>query len=152
MKEAVRRGYTSADPAAGVESFTEKYKVRGIITPDEIHALFTQESLTSVGKDERVYFAASILGVATGLRQGEIRGLRIQDVHPQYVEVCGSWEEKHGLHGAKWGSERLVPIPSRIAMEIDSLLQELRKRLRNRPLPSGGDQGLGVDILRQQDG
>jgi len=30
--------------------------------------------------------------------------------------------------------------------------QEQRKRLRNRPLPSGGDQGLGVDILRQQDG
>jgi hypothetical protein len=29
---------------------------------------------------------------------------------------------------------------------------KLRKRLRNRPLPSGGDQGLGVDILRQQDG
>ncbi len=128
MKEAVRRGYASADPAAGVECFAEKYKVRGIITPDEIHALFAQESLTSIWKDERVYFAASILGVATGLRQGEIRGLRIQDVHPQYVEVCGSWEERHGLHGAKWGSERLVPIPSRVAMEIDSLLQELPNR------------------------
>jgi len=66
-----------------------------------------------------------MLGVATGLRQGEIRGLRIQDVHPQYVAVCGSWEERHGLHGAKWGSERLVPIPSRVAMELDFLVRAL---------------------------
>jgi hypothetical protein len=43
MKEAVRKGYATADPAAGVESFTEKFKVRGIIIPDEIHALFRRE-------------------------------------------------------------------------------------------------------------
>ena len=29
MKEALRRGYVNADPAAGVESFAEKYKVQG---------------------------------------------------------------------------------------------------------------------------
>ena len=40
MIEAVRIGYANADPAAGVESFTEKHKVRGIITPDEILASF----------------------------------------------------------------------------------------------------------------
>jgi integrase len=125
MKEAVRRGYANADPAAGVESFTEKFKVRGIITPDEIQSLFSPKSLPSVWNGERVYFAASILGVATGLRQGEVRGLRIQDIHPQHVTVCGSWEERHGLHGAKWGSERLVPIPSRIAIELDSLVRQL---------------------------
>ena len=76
-------------------------------------------------KGECIYFAASLLGVTTGLRQGEIRGLRIQDVHPQYVTICGSWEERHGLHGAKWGSERLVPIPSRVALELDSLIRKL---------------------------
>ena len=43
MKEAVRRGYVNADPATGVDSFTEKFKVRGIITPDEIHELFSPE-------------------------------------------------------------------------------------------------------------
>ena len=126
MKEALRRGYVNADPAAGVESFTEKYKVRGIITPEEIHALFNTEALISVWKGERVYFVASLLGVATGLRQGEIRGLRNQDVHPQYVAVCGSWEERNGLHGAKWGSERIVPIPSRVAVELDALAKEAR--------------------------
>jgi integrase len=126
MKEAVRRGYASADPAAGVESFTEKYKVRGIITPEEIHALFNTEALISVWKGERIHFVASLLGVATGLRQGEVRGLRNQDVHPQYVAVCGSWEERNGLHGAKWGSERIVPIPSRVAVELDVLAKEAR--------------------------
>ena len=126
MKEALRRGYLNADPAAGVESFTEKFKVRGIITPEEIHALFNAEALISLWKGERVHFVASLLGVATGLRQGEIRGLRNQDIHPQYVAVCGSWEERNGLHGAKWGSERIVPIPSRVAVELDALAKEAR--------------------------
>ena len=126
MKEALRRGYVNADPAVGVESFTEKYKVRGIITPEEIQALFSKEALESVWKGERVYFVASMLGVATGLRQGEVRGLRNQDVHQDYVAVCGSWEERNGLHGAKWGSERIVPIPQRVANELDMLAQSAR--------------------------
>ena len=81
MKEALRRGYVNADPAVGVESFTEKYKVRGIITPEEISVLFNKDALSSIWKGERVFFVASLLGVATGLRQGEVRGLRNQDVH-----------------------------------------------------------------------
>ncbi len=121
MKEALRRGYINTDPAAGIESFTEKYKVRGIITPEEIQALFSKEALSLVWKEQRVHYVASMLGVATGLRQGEIRGLRNQDIHPDYVAVCGSWEERNGLHGAKWGSERIVPIPSRVAEEVDLL-------------------------------
>ncbi len=129
MKEALRRGYVNADPAAGVESFTEKYKVRGIITPEEINALFNKDALLSIWKGERVFFVASLLGVATGLRQGEVRGLRNQDVHQDYVAVCGSWEERNGLHGAKWGSERIVPIPSRVANELDALAQDARYRI-----------------------
>jgi site-specific recombinase XerD len=121
MKEALRHGYLNSDPAAGVESFAEKYKVRGIITPEEINLLFNKDALASVWEGERVYFAASLMGLATGLRQGEVRGLRNQDVHPEYVAVCGSWEERNGLHGAKWGSERIVPIPSRVADELDAL-------------------------------
>ncbi len=126
MKEALRRGYVNADPAAGVESFTEKYKVRGIITPDEIKALFGLDALSAIWKGERVFFVASLLGVATGLRQGEVRGLRNQDIHPEYVTVCGSWEERNGLHGAKWGSERIVPIPSRVTFELKALAKEAR--------------------------
>jgi integrase len=97
-----------------------------------------------VWKGERIYFTASILGVATGLRQGEIRGLRIQDVRPQYVTLCGSWEEKHGLHGAKWGSERLVPIPSRVAIEPDSLVRQLPHREAEDLVFCGANRGQPV--------
>ena len=102
MKEAVRKGYANADPAAGVESFTEKFKVRGVITPDEIHALFSPKSLSSVWKGEQVYFAAAILGVATGLRRGEIRGFRIQDVHPQCIAVSGRFVVHHTPTHSSW--------------------------------------------------
>jgi site-specific recombinase XerD len=43
MKEAVRKEYVNAGPAVVVESFNEKHKVRGLITPNEIHALFGSE-------------------------------------------------------------------------------------------------------------
>ncbi|MGO9412372.1 MAG: hypothetical protein ACLQCB_16660 [Spirochaetia bacterium] len=93
----------NADPAVGVESFTEKYKVRGIITPEEISVLFNKDALSSIWKGERVFFVAALLGVATGLRQGEVRELRNQDVHSEYATVCGSWEERNGLRGAPVG-------------------------------------------------
>ena len=50
MKKALRRGYVNADSAVGVESFREKYKVRGIITPEEINAPFNKDSLLSIWK------------------------------------------------------------------------------------------------------
>jgi hypothetical protein len=97
---------THSATTAGSAMRTEKNKIRGIITPHEINALFNKNALLSIWKCERVFFVASLLGVATGLRQGEVRGLPNQDVHQDYVAVCGSWEERNGLHGAKWGSER----------------------------------------------
>ena len=38
--------------------------------------------------------------------------------------MCGSWEERNGLHRAKWGSERTVLIPSRVAKELDLLARD----------------------------
>ena len=79
--------------------------------PIEIRLLFGPDALETRWAGARPPFAAAFLGIAAGLRMGEVRALRIQDVQPEFVKVSGSWEELHGRKGAKWNSERLVPIP-----------------------------------------
>jgi integrase len=59
---------------------------------------------------------------------GEVRALRIRDVHEEFVSVTGSWEELYGRKTPKWGSERLVPIPSRVAEQLEALVLESHYR------------------------
>ena len=44
------------------------------------------------------------------------------------MTVTGSWEELHGRKCAKWNSERLVPIPSRVAEELEAVIMASRYR------------------------
>jgi integrase len=124
MKEACRRGFTSADPAAGVERLHEKRRSRGILYPVEIRALFGLEALTHFWQGERAYYAAALLAIATGARLGEARPLRVQDVLPEFIVIAGSWEDGYGRKGAKWGSERVVPISTRVATELEAVIKE----------------------------
>jgi integrase len=119
MKEACRRGFTGADPAAGIERLHEKRQPRGILFPVEIRALFDTKALTLFWQEERPYYAAAFLAIASGARLGEARALRIQDVRPEFIVIAGSWEDGYGRKGAKWGSERIVPIPTRVAAESE---------------------------------
>jgi len=123
MAEATRHGFCAADPAAGIEMLAEKRKERGVLLPEEIRKLFAADALEKVWKGESMFFAAAMLAITGGLRAGEIRGLRVMDAHSDFVTVAGSWEEGHGRGGAKWGSERIVPIPSRTANELQGIIK-----------------------------
>jgi integrase len=128
MKEATRRGFIGADPAAGMERLAEHPHPRGILMPVEIRLLFGPDALETRWAGARPLFAAAFLGIAAGLRMGEVRAIRIQDVHEEFVSVTGSWEELYGRKAPKWGSERLVPIPSRVAAQLEALVLESRYR------------------------
>ena len=40
------------------------------------------------------------------------------------IVIAGSWEDGYGLKGAKWGSERVVPISTRVATELATVIEE----------------------------
>jgi integrase len=124
MKEACRRGFVGADPASGIVRLHEKRKPRGILYPNEIRTLFGSGALLQHWKNERPYYAAAFLATASGARLGEVRGLRVQDVRPEFIAIAGSWEDGYGLKGAKWGSERVVPISTRVASELATVIAE----------------------------
>jgi len=123
MAEATRRGFCAADPAAGIAMLAEKRKERGVLLPDEIGKLFATNAVEKVWNGEIMFFAAAMLAITGGLRAGEIRALRVMDAHTEFVTVAGSWAEGQGRGGAKWGSERIVPIPSRTANELQTLIK-----------------------------
>jgi integrase len=128
LKEACRRGFIGADPAAGLERLAEHSHPRGILWPAEIRLLFGPDALETHWAGARPLFAAAFLGIAAGLRMGEVRALRVQDVQSEFVTITGSWEESYGRKGAKWDSERVVPIPSRVAEQLDALVLGSRYR------------------------
>jgi integrase len=122
MKEACRRGFISADPVAGLERLAEHPRPRGILMPLEIRLLFGPDALETLWAEARAPFTAAFLGIAAGLRMGEVRALRIQDVQSEFVTITGSWEELYGRKGAKWDSNRLVPIPARVAEQLEIIV------------------------------
>jgi len=105
VKAAYRKKLLRRMPV--VEAVSEKdRKQRGVYLPGEIRALFKLE-----WPDRRRY-VANKLAAATGMRAGEITGLREGNVHPEYIEVEHTWSPRFGLGPTKTGRPRIAPIPS----------------------------------------
>lgn len=111
LKEAVRLQILPRDPSAGIEMLSEDTDERGILTPDEVAELFRLE-----WPDERSKIA-SILGAVSGMRLGEIVGLRIEYVNADknviMVVRSYSYYEKR-LKGTKTEKSRAIYTDSSI--------------------------------------
>lgn len=99
------------NPLTAVKPYKEINEKRGIPTVEEFKKL-----LDHGGLDPRVHLAIAFGGLC-GLRMGEVRGLRWEDVdlvakraniHTSFVEVDGEREQ------AKHGSNRVVPVPDTV--------------------------------------
>ena len=56
------------------------------------------------------------------MRMGEIRGLQVECVYKDYVEIRHSWEEKYGLKEPKYGSVRDIPISPPVFDALDRVI------------------------------
>ena len=54
-------------------------------------------------------FVINVLAASTGARMGEIRGLLLENVFPDHLEIQHGWEDHSGLEEPKWGSVRDIP-------------------------------------------
>jgi len=106
-KELIER-----DVTAGMTWFSGKSKERSILTPELAAAVFRVQ-----WKDERSKLA-SMLAMVSGLRAGEIQGLKIQDLGQDCLYVRHSWNFQDGLKTTKNNESRIVEIP------FPGLLQE----------------------------
>ena len=119
LKWAFEMGELPFHPGTGVKPVAEKPTKRQIFTLDECEKLWSVE-----WKDPR-YRAACMLSATTGMRLGEVRGLQVKNLHLEKgtIDIVASFQDREGLKGCKWNSERLN-------MPIADLVDTLREVLR----------------------
>jgi integrase len=122
IKWAYIEGIIQSDPSAGLSTFTGDKVSRDILTEEETEALFKIN-----WRDKRAY-TASLLSLTTGLRSGEIRALRKNDIGGGILHVTHSWNNIEGLKCPKNGERRVVPLLPQVRAMLLQLLQETPHR------------------------
>lgn len=112
LREAVRLGYLSRNPAASMQKFGNDTREKGIPTDEEMRRLVELPDL-----DARVR-CALFLGAFSGLRLGEVLALRREDIGQDRILVRHSWGKEEGLKSTKTGQcrESVLLPPVRAAL------------------------------------
>ncbi|MDR2922447.1 MAG: tyrosine-type recombinase/integrase [Treponema sp.] len=71
---------------------------------------------------------AVLIAYRTGIRMGEVRAIRICDIHETYINIEHSWAKKSKMKGTKNEETRAIPIlPSLYAEIMDYIKLNLTK-------------------------
>ena len=127
LKWAHIEGLIPSDPSAGLTTFTGDKIPRDILTEKETEALFKIK-----WGDKRAHTAA-LLSLTTGLRSGEIRALRKNDIGDGMLHITHSWNNFEGLKCPKNGETRVVPLLPQVRAMLLQLLQETPHRESGNP-------------------
>jgi len=114
LRWAYRKEKIAQDITRGIIFFSGKSKERSILTPQLAASVFSQD-----WPDERSKIA-NITAMVTGLRAGELQGLRIGDLGDGCLLVRHSWNPIDKLKPTKNNEGRIVELP------FPSVLQSLR--------------------------
>ena len=121
LKWAFHKEMIDRDISAGITWFSGKPKERQILSPEQAAAVFRVE-----WKDGRARLA-NMLAMVTGMRAGEIQGLRVQDLGKDCLYIRHSWNFQDGLKTTKNNESRIVEVP------FPSLMGELIELAKSNP-------------------
>jgi integrase len=118
------------DPTRGLRGFSGVRRIRGILEPAEVKALFS-----ATWTDERAHVAC-LVAMTTGARLGEVLALQRQDIGEDRLFIRHSYSIRDGLKTPKNGEARVVPLlpgvrTALLAHDANNLhaLEEKRARL-----------------------
>jgi integrase len=115
LEEAKRRGIIKTNPCAGVKSLPKETKDIKILAPEEEKALFPAV-WSGVWNDETIYILNK-LAACTGMRIGELLGLRGEYVFDGYITVAGQYT-KYGYGDVKTRKPRDITIPKTVERDL----------------------------------
>jgi integrase len=92
-----------------------------ILTPDEVKKLFPAD--WEAVWDERLFYTLNKLAACTGMRHGELLGLRGEFVHDTYIDVCAQYN-RYGYGDVKTHKPHNIPIPSGLREDLGLLMRE----------------------------
>jgi integrase len=117
LKWAFHKEMIGRDITAGITWFAGKAAERQILTPELAAAVFRVE-----WADPRTRLA-NLTAAVTGMRAGELQGLRVQDLGRDCLYIRHSWNCRDGLKSTKNNEERLVEVFPELIRELLNLAQ-----------------------------
>ena len=95
LAEAERKGMIERNPAFRVKQLIAKPKQRGILTAEETHILFAENTIDRVWRGNILAYAINLLALNTGMRLGECEALQVQHTHldgeTPYVAIVNNY-------------------------------------------------------------
>jgi len=111
LRWAHRKGKIGQDVTRGLMLFSGKSAERAILNPQLVASIFSQQ-----WADERSKIA-NMTAMVTGLRAGELQGLRFGDLGDECLMVRHSWNHVDKLKTTKNNEERIVELPFPLVLE-----------------------------------
>jgi integrase len=118
LGEAARRGVTQVNPCRGVKTLPVQKKEIEILTPPEVKMLFSR-GCSAIWQSEIVYMLNK-LAACTGMRIGEVLGLRGEYIFEGYIRVCAQFN-CYGYTDTKNHKGRDIPISRLIENDLRCL-------------------------------
>jgi integrase len=121
LKEAVRLKYINASPAEKIKKLMVQNKEVQILKPEETRRLFP-DNWRDVWDSYEIYIFNK-LAACTGMRLGEIMGLKKEHLHGDYIHVCVQYSKKYGVRPLKTKDSRNIPITADLLNELQKLVK-----------------------------
>jgi len=122
LGEAMKQNLLQTNPCDSVKELKKEETVRVILTADEFKSLFPVD-WSSIW-DKEIVYKANLLAACTGLRIGELRGLRCDMVFNDYIHVQGQYLKNKYVDHTKTKHDRTIPISAVMREMLDDLLAE----------------------------
>jgi integrase len=121
LNYALKKGLIKTNPCKYVEMVsTDDEKVIEILTPEEEGKLFPADW----GRiwDLPQFYVLNRLAAISGMRHGELLGLRGEFVHEHYIDVCAQYT-RFGYQDVKTHKPKNIPIPEKMYEELKMLME-----------------------------
>jgi integrase len=115
LGEAARQGKLQANPCRGIKTLPVHKKDVEILTPIEVKKLFPKD-WSVIWQDEKICILNK-LAACTGMRIGEVMGLRGEYLFDGYIHVHAQYNA-YGYTDTKGHKERYIPISKLIETDL----------------------------------
>ena len=112
LKWAFYNEFTENNCFDGILKCGQKSKTRDILTLEQAAAVFKIPWENDSAK------LANMLALYTGMRQGEIAGLQLQDIGVDRIYIRHSWSKYEGLKETKTNESREIKIPPKVRDDL----------------------------------
>lgn len=114
LREAQRRNLLPNSVVLNLQPLKTSQRIRGILSEDEVKRYLAYAK----GLDNKRIYLSALLALCTGMRSGELRALRREQVKESCIVVDRAFANEQGNKMPKGKKTRIVPCPSFVCKEL----------------------------------